>query len=243
MADAIDTTSLNNADPAQDAGGSGGAAPTSSPVADPAGGTILGSAGVDGGDAVAAGDSSGSEGMGEHPGSTDPVGSAPEQGVPEQYQIEMPDGVAFDAEAFGAVEPALREAGLTNAQAQALATAYSEQILPVLAARAEQQMVDQAVAQRTRWANETNADPEIGGPNIRATQDAAARAFDHYGIKAGSGFRQFLDDTGLGNHPEMIRFVARIGRDLGEAGFERGGTQSAAKSPEQKLYGDEYQPK
>lgn len=169
-------------------------------------------------------------------------------GAPEKYELTVPaelaeKGMSFDAEAFGAVEPIVRELNLDNAQAQKLVDSYAGKILPLLQQRSEAAMVDQAKAQRKEWSDAFDADETIGGANREATLSAAARAFDHYGLKKGEGLRQVLDESGLGFHPDIIRFVAGVGRDLAEGSFERGSAVQQPKSAEQKLYGAEFQPK
>lgn len=164
-------------------------------------------------------------------------------GAPEKYELTAPEGSTFDAEAFEAVEPVLRELGLSNDQAQKLVDGYAEKIVPQLMERANTAVLQRAADTRREWADAFAADPEIGGPNKERTIADAARAFDHYGLKKGEGVRQLLDESGLGNHPDLIRFVARVGRDLDEASFDRGEPVKATKAAEQKLYGDEFQPK
>ncbi len=60
----------------------------------------------------------------------------------------------------------------------------------------------------TAWAQATNADPEIGGQNLKHSLMFARYALDHFGDVE---LYDFLDDTGLGNHPEVIRMFKRVG--------------------------------
>lgn len=163
--------------------------------------------------------------------------------VPEKYELTPPDGFeAIDTEVLAEAEPVLKELNLTNDQANKLMPIAGQLVKKTLE-RAEAAITNRAVENRKAWNDAFEADEEIGGANKDATIAAAARAFDHYGIKKGEGVRQLLDESGLGNHPDMIRFVARVGRDLEEGSFERGGAAPQPKAPEQKLYGAEFQPK
>lgn len=164
-------------------------------------------------------------------------------GAPEKYELKAPEGMDFDGAAFEAAEPTLRELGLSNEQAQKLVDTYAKDIVPKIFERANQNLNQVAADRRKEWNDSFEKDPDIGGPKKDATIAAAARAFDHYGIKKGEGLRQLLDESGLGNHPDMIRFVARIGADLEEGSFERGGATTTPKSAEQKLYDAAFQPK
>lgn len=172
----------------------------------------------------------------------------PRPGAPEKYDLKIADalaekGVTFDTDAFEAVEPVFRELGLSNDEAQKFVDSYAEKVLPKLAERSDAAMLDRAKTQRKEWLDAAKADPEIGGENHDAAMTAVAKAFDHYGIKKGEGVRQLLDESGLGNHPDLVRFMARVGRDLAEGAFERGDPVPQPKLPEQRMYGDEFQPK
>lgn len=201
----------------------------------------------DDGTTLLGGDPEGEEAPAE--GDKDPEGKDGEEetpapaGAPEKYELTAPEGQEFDTASFEAVEPIFREIGLSNDQAQKLVAAYGEKIMPALAEKAKTQLETQAAATRKEWSDAFHNDPDLGGANKDRTLADAARAFDHYGLKKGEGFRQLLDESGLGNHPDLIRFVARVGRDLDEGGFERGGAVAQPKSPEGKLYGAEFQPK
>ncbi len=60
----------------------------------------------------------------------------------------------------------------------------------------------------TAWAQATKADPEIGGKNLKDSLMFARYALDHFGDVE---LYDFLDDTGLGNHPEVIHMFKRVG--------------------------------
>lgn len=161
-------------------------------------------------------------------------------GAPEKYELTPPDGFEqIDADALAEAEPVLRELNLNNEQAQKLMPAAANLVKRTLD-RAEKAITDRAIAQRKEWADAFEADQDLGGANKAKTLADAARAFDHYGIKPGEGLRQLLDESGLGNHPDMIRFVARIGRDLDEGSFERGGAGSESLTPAERFYGKGY---
>ena len=59
------------------------------------------------------------------------------------------------------------------------------------------------------------ADAELGGEKLHATKMYVAKAATKY-FPPGSVFADMLDKTGLGSHPEVIRVLSRIGRDMAE---------------------------
>lgn len=87
-----------------------------------------------------------------------------------------------------------------------------------------QKLVDRVIKQRTdfetatgntvaevhaKWATQAQEDPEIGGDKFEATLAAARTVIDNPKIVTPE-FKTFLDETGLGNHPEAIRVFARL---------------------------------
>ncbi len=69
--------------------------------------------------------------------------------------------------------------------------------------------VDQDQRDRERdWAEQTKNDPEIGGKNLKRALKDAAYALDRFGDWELYGY---LDDSGLGNHPDVIRLFSKAG--------------------------------
>jgi len=158
-----------------------------------------------------------------------------EAGVPELYALTAPEGMELDPAMVDLAAPAFRALNLSNAQAQTLMPVAGAFALAVAGQR-DQQIVAQVAAQRKAWLDAAKGDAEIGGHAFGTTLGLAAKALDGLGFVKGSPFRALLDDTGLGNHPEMIRAFARVGRAIAEDGFERTGTPSAAKKSDAELF-------
>ena len=59
---------------------------------------------------------------------------------------------------------------------------------------------------------------------------------DALGFTKGHPFRALLDETGFGNHPEMIRAMRRVGERVGEDTFERGGSGDAKPKSDRELF-------
>jgi hypothetical protein len=181
--------------------------------------------------------------LGGDPDPADPPADPAASAVPDKYELTPPDGFEnIDSEVLAEAEPTLKELNLTNDQAQKLMP-IAGQLVKKTMDRAEQAITELAIAQRKEWAVAFENDAEIGGANKAQTVALAAKAFDHYGIKPDTGVRQFLNESGLGNHPDLIRFIAGVGRDLEEGSFEKGDAATTPKAPEAKLYGPQYQPK
>lgn len=156
-------------------------------------------------------------------------------GPPETYELKAPDGIPFDDEAFKLAEPVLRELNLDNDQAQKLVDVYAAATAKA-AETANANILSEVTAQRKAWADEAKADPVIGGANWEATQTLAAKALDGLGYPKGSSFRSFLTESGLGNHPEMIRAFRTVGERMGEdSDFVRGDGGAQVKLPREAV--------
>lgn len=148
--------------------------------------------------------------------------------VPESYTVNAPEGFVLDEAAMAIFDPVFRELTLTDAGAQKLvdaAPAFVEHVTN----QVQQAQVDQIVNTRKEWAAASLADPEIGGKNLERSKQLAASVFDRCGLKPDGPFRTLLNESGLANHPDMIRVFAKIGHDMAEDGFPVGEGVPAAK--------------
>lgn len=162
-------------------------------------------------------------------------------GVPEgDYEVVgLPEGTVVDAEALAAVAPVARELGLSNEGLSKIAGVYAEKVLPQVTEAVTNQILQQSAATTAGWATEAaeavRTDPAFGGKPMADVQAVAAKALDRFG---GSDFREYLKDTGLGNHPAMLKAMFLAGSAIAEdTTFERGGPVTTPKTREEKFYG------
>lgn len=150
---------------------------------------------------------------------TDPAdpNAPPAHVIPEAYELTAPDGMTIDADLLTEATPIFKEAGLSNEQAQAILPAAKSLVEKTQQATV-QNLIDAGNQQRKAWLDAAKADEQIGGAKWDASLDSAGRALDALGHAEGSEFRTALNETGFGNHPEMIRIFARIGEMVGEDG-------------------------
>lgn len=143
--------------------------------------------------------------------------------VPEKYELTGTEGASLDAASLEAATPVFQELGLSNDQAQKLIP-VAEQFAASIRSQVDQQILANITAERAAWLNEAKADPEIGGAAFDSNMVVAAKALDTLGFAAGSPFRNLLNESGLGNHPEMIRAFVKVGKAISEdSDFPRGG--------------------
>ena len=135
-------------------------------------------------------------------------------GAPETYDLKPVEGQEFDSEFLKTYEETARELNLTNEAAQMML----DKLSPVV----RQQQEARIEAVRTEWAETSKADKEFGGDKLRENLGVAKQALDKFGSDE---FKKFINETGLGNHPEVIRFFYRAGKELAQDTFVGGHTE------------------
>ena len=146
----------------------------------------------------------------------------PETQAPEKYELTAPEGTELDSKAVELFEPVARELDLTNEQAQKLAGLW-----PQLQEQMQQRQAESWGQQVEKWAADTKADKEIGGDKYAGAVGHAQKALDTFASKE---FREFLDTTGMGNHPEMVRAFAKVGKLMSEDSFVTGQGSGSQKN-------------
>lgn len=143
--------------------------------------------------------------------------------VPEQYELKMPEGVELDREALDVFTPIAKELKLGNEQAQKLADLYAAQMQKVQEAQRENYLKTIEA-----WEAEAKKDPEIGGDKLQGAIASATRALRAYDTDG--SFLKLMDESGFGNHPAVMRFVARVGKALKEDTAETANVKQANQS-------------
>ncbi|ECG8608162.1 peptidase [Salmonella enterica subsp. salamae serovar 47:z:e,n,x,z15] len=150
------------------------------------------------------------------------------EGAPEKYEFQAAEGVELDTEALKDFEPVARELNLTNEQAQKLVDAY-----PKILAGVQQRQAEAWQQTTEQWAADVKADKEIGGDKLTSNLSAAQRALDQFGTPY---LKEYLNTTGLGNHPDLVKTFVKIGKAMSEDGMVSGGNDGQ-RSAAEVLYG------
>jgi hypothetical protein len=165
--------------------------------------------------------------------STPPATATPPaaDGVPEKYEFTAPEGTTLQPEAIAAYSGIAKELGLSQAKAQQLING----VLPSMA-KAQQAQID---ALNKGWMEAAKADKEYGGEAFEANLAVAKSAMEKVGTPE---LRDYLNQSGLGNHPEMVRLFVRLGKqvlpDQNLVGGAGGGKPSSGSDAAQQIYGD-----
>jgi hypothetical protein len=140
------------------------------------------------------------------------------QGAPEKYEFTPPEGKQFDAEIIGNFSEVAKELNLTQDAAQKLVETMGPKI-------AERQLA-QVEAIRNEWAQASQVDKEFGGDKLNENMSVAKKALDAFGTPE---LRTLLVQSGLGNNPEVIRFMFRAGKAISEDTFVGSSAGSSGK--------------
>lgn len=96
-------------------------------------------------------------------------------------------------------------------------------------------VAEQHAAQVAQWEKDAKSDPVIGGAKY---DENIATALKGLSAVADPEFRALMDQTGLGNHPAVIRAFLKVGQQIADTPVVKGTpTNGAAKSLSSALYG------
>ena len=132
--------------------------------------------------------------------------------APAKYELTMPDGGQVDDSDVKRLETIARKNNWTNEEAQAALDEFNLQL----------------ATQSDTYLATTKADADYGGEKLADTQRLAnlgINAIRPEGHARRDAFMRLLQRAGIGNHIEVISFLADLGKRVGE---DRPGTGLAA---------------
>ena len=147
--------------------------------------------------------------------------------VPETYaDFTVPEGVdGLDKAAMERATPLFKELGLSQENAQKLVNFYASEIQA-----GAQNQLESFSQLKQEWREKSSKDNEFGGDKFQENVGIAMKALDKFGTPE---LRELMDDTGVGNHPEVIRAFYKVGQFLVED--NPGSTGSASSKPKDRV--------
>ena len=133
------------------------------------------------------------------------------EGAPDKYEFNAKVADApeeLDPEVLTAFGEVAKELDLPQEAAQKVL----DKVAPVMQARQAKAVEDV----KTEWAQESQSDQEFGGESLSVNLETAKTALNAFGTES---FKQLLSESGLGNHPEVIRFMYRAGKAISEDSY------------------------
>jgi len=149
----------------------------------------------------------------------DEAAATPEKVLPDKYEFTAPEGTQLDADAVDEFSGLAKEFKLSQEEAQKVTDIGAKLALKWETKQAE--TIQKAAAE---WAATATADKEYGGDKLTESLTTAKKALDAFGTPE---LRTLLNDSRLGNHPEVIRFMVRAGKAISEDRMVTGGAGPA----------------
>lgn len=158
-------------------------------------------------------------------------GAATESTTTEEVayaDFTLPEGFELDAGILDKASPVFKEMGLSKDQAQKFIDLHAEHL------QASQQKQTESFEQlKQGWAEAAKNDPEIGGEHFNENVAHARAALTKFGSPE---LTTLLNDFGVGNNPEVIKFMAKVGRLTAEDTPGNGSATAPSKSRLDILY-------
>ena len=133
------------------------------------------------------------------------------KGAPETYEFNTKitdESTELDPEVVTAFGEVAKELDLPQDAAQKVL----DKVAPVIQAK-QAKVLEQV---KTDWANDSQADKEFGGENLAENLEIAKKSLDAFGSDT---LKSLLHETGFGNHPEIIRFMFKVGSAISEDSY------------------------
>lgn len=120
-----------------------------------------------------------------------------------EYKLELNKESFLDNSHVESVTAFAKENNLSNEKAQEILSKQEETILNYVESEVKKQ--DAEIA---GWRDSVIKDTDMGGDNLTKTVESARRVVDKFGSE---DFTTLLRDTGYGDHPEVVRFLSKLG--------------------------------
>lgn len=159
-----------------------------------------------------------------------PKGDAKAADAPkgEFTDFKAPDGVTLDTDVLTEFKGVAKELGLDQANAQKLVDIGAK-----LAQKNTDAFVAKIAEEQTKWLNSSKADKEFGGDKLAENLGVAKKAMESF---ATPELRAMLDESKLGNHPEVIRLFYRVGLAISQDKLVKGAPPGTQPDPAKVLY-------
>ncbi len=150
---------------------------------------------------------------------------------PAEYKnLKLPENSPLGKEHLERIASEAKERGLSEKDAQDLL----DRDVALIATFKEKQ-IEETKQLSDQWLVSSKDDKEFGGETFVQNAELAKRVVSRFGSDE---FKKAVNESGLGNHPELVRFCVRIGKAMKEDQLVMPGSQTKSeKVPiEKKFY-------
>lgn len=142
---------------------------------------------------------------------------------PTKYELKS-EGLILDASQVEKTIAQAKQLGLTNDQAQALLNEKNEALSSYVSAQQEQLKTKSA-----EWLESVKADKDLGGEKLDQTLGFLKEAKEGKYAFIEPELVKILDETGLGNHPLLIKSFVRASKLINEQSSIGGGKPASGE--------------
>lgn len=145
--------------------------------------------------------------------------TAKAKSVPEKYEVKV-EGYEVDQTMLEKLSPVFKELKLTQEAVQKIANVYA----PLVQAQVEKQQQDSINHFKeitNGWKEETN---KLLGAEPAKELRFAAKFLNKFGSPE---LREMMKETGVGNHPELVKALIKAGKAISEDAFVDPSKQSS----------------
>ncbi len=150
------------------------------------------------------------------------------EGAPEKYEpFKLPADVTVNQPILDEFHNLAKELNLSQEKAQKLVDLQLKHVETFA-----QTMQDEFQKIKDGWKADTK---KALGTNLQPSLVTAGRAIEKLGTPE---LRQMLNQTGVGNHPELVKFFVEVGKLVSEDKVVDGKNKSVIKSDAELFYGN-----
>lgn len=148
---------------------------------------------------------------------------------PVEYSFDLPEGVTMADDTLEGLKALAGDLKLDQDGANKVKDLGVEMLKKWETAQSEA-----LETMRSEWAEASKSDKEIGGDKFAENLAGAKSAMDKF---ATPELVSFLDESGLGNHPEMIRLFWKLNNQISDDALVSGQPAPQAKTRAEVLFG------
>jgi hypothetical protein len=141
----------------------------------------------------------------QQPAASAPVAEVKPQGAPDKYEFAPVEGVSLGEGVMTNFSEVAKELNLSQESAQ--------KVLTKMAPAIQAHQMAQLESARSEWAKAATTDAEFGGERLQENLAVAKKAVDAFGD---TELKTLLNESGLGNHPAIIRAFFKAGKAISE---------------------------
>lgn len=138
----------------------------------------------------------------------EPAKTEPAKAEPPKYELKASEGSLLTKEQVAEIESIAKAGNLTEEQAKKVLTTQEAAVKAY-----NDKLVADFKNDSLKWVEDIKSDKVLGGENFGRTLELNKKVTDFFGDDQ---FRTELAQSGFGNHPGLVRMLAKIGEAMGE---------------------------